>query len=249
MFFIAVLALPQTPPVTITVQTQAKPGFYGTNSLTHVTNEILEQSNNFQRNLQPKNNINLQQAIDKLKDLYVKFQNAYSSNSNYPVNVNQQITSVYWDLPRLINDWKDNTQKDFQSDIDRLKYNVNLLFQNLNNNNNGNLPAWSPGSAETAKLVQREILALNEKISQGNWNYVNQNIQNLKQEKQKIAAAYLNSQVISKEVRDHAQNLDNAIDSILNTWNTSRNQVSVARDALQLVSYVDLLLKSLGVKS
>jgi hypothetical protein len=248
MLLFSVLALPN-PETTITIQTLPiqtlpKKGFYGSNSMTSVTNEIIEQSNVFHLNLQPKNQANLQQAIDKLTNLYMKFQNAYSSNSNYPQNVTQEITAVYWDVPRLINDWKDNVEADFHPVCDRLKYNANRLLQNLYANNHGNLPPWAPGSLETARHVQREIIELKEKIAQGNWNYVDQNIQNLKHDKQMISATYLNSATISKEAKQHAQNLDNAIDSILNIWNTSRNREQVTRDAKQLVNYVDLLLKS-----
>jgi hypothetical protein len=100
-------------------------------------------------------------------------------------------------------------------------------------------------SLETARHVQREIKELKEKIAQGNWNYVDQNIQNLKHDKQMISDTYLNSATISKEAKQHTQNLDNAIDSILNIWNTSRNREKVTSDANQLVDYVDLLLKSL----
>jgi glycerol-3-phosphate cytidylyltransferase-like family protein len=246
MFLFSVLALPNAETI-ITIQPQSKEGFYGSNSFTYVTNEIIEQSNVFHQNLQPKNQANLQQAIDKLTNLYMKFQNAYSSNSNYPQNVNQDITAVYWDIPRLINDWKDNVEADFHPDIERLKHNANRLLQNLYGNSNGSLPPWAPGSLETARHVQREIIELNEKIAQGKWGDVDQNIHNLKHDKQMISASYLNSATISKESKQHAQNLDNAIDSILNIWHTSKNRDQVTRDAKQLVNYVDLLLKSLAV--
>jgi gas vesicle protein len=251
LFLFTVLALPN-PQLTISItgnnnnRAAGNSGYFGSNSLTQVATAINQQVESFQQNYNSRNYPELKHNIDRLKKHFTDLKKAFSSNSNFSPDVMKELTNVYWNVPRLLNDYRDYQQKDYNSDLMKLRANTNNLLGALNANNNGNLPPWSPRSMETARHVQSEIRALNEKINQGNWNYVDENIQNLKNDKQKISISYLNNESISRDSRSHAQNLDNAIDSILNHWNTSRDHTNVSRDAALLVNYVNLLLKSLN---
>jgi methylthioribose-1-phosphate isomerase len=233
LFLMSALAL----PFQLTIQTQPTPLGSG-----DAARFLQREINTLSQNTRNKEWNYVDQNIQTLKSGKQIISDAYLNNQSIGKDARQNALNLDNAIDSIMNIWNSSRDKaKVASDARQLVNYVELLLKSLGIS----IQTQSLGPIDTVKSLQSDILELNQRISQGNWN-IDQNIQKLKTDKQKIGDVYLNNQSISKEARQNALNLDNAIDSIFNLWNSSRDKVKVAVDAVQLGNFVDVLSKSLG---